>query len=119
MDKLNCILLTTFIILTVSCSPGYTLRCYHCEQSPHLCKMNVTCGYEEDACLQIRFVHLRTYGCWKMSQCTNKEVADHFNADSFRFLCCQRDLCNKSLNILLSTAPLAISAATVIWMTFQ
>uniref|UniRef100_A0A670HWE0 CD59 glycoprotein n=1 Tax=Podarcis muralis TaxID=64176 RepID=A0A670HWE0_PODMU len=98
------------------CISGYALRCYTCEQSPFLCRTNLTCSYEEDACLQIRFGMYNI--CWKMSQCTTEQVANYFNADSFRFLCCQRDLCNKSLNTMVSTVPLAISAMTGIWMMF-
>nr|XP_060621055.1 CD59 glycoprotein-like [Anolis sagrei ordinatus] len=118
MDKINCILLTVFIIITVSCNYGYALRCYNCEQSPFLCRGNVTCRDDEDTCLQIRFVNLRTYSCWKTSRCTTREVAEHFNADSFRFLCCHRDFCNNAPSILLSSAPLGISAVTAIWMKY-
>ncbi|KAJ7344604.1 hypothetical protein JRQ81_000554 [Phrynocephalus forsythii] len=118
MDKSNCILLTVFIIVTISFHCGYALRCYTCEQSPFLCRTNVTCHEEEDACLQIRFVNLRTYSCWKTSRCTTKEVADHFNADSFRFLCCYRDLCNKTPGLLVSTTPLGISAVAALWMKY-
>ncbi|XP_062973483.1 CD59 glycoprotein-like [Elgaria multicarinata webbii] len=118
MDKMNGILLTVFVIITVFCHSGYTLRCYQCDQSPFLCRNNITCSYEEDVCLQIRFLHLRTYGCWKSSQCQHQEIANAFNADSFRFLCCYRDFCNKSPDILVSTAPLGISAMTVIWMMY-
>ncbi|KAH0620806.1 hypothetical protein JD844_021587 [Phrynosoma platyrhinos] len=97
---------------------GYALRCYNCEQSPFLCRMNVTCREDEDTCLQIRFLNLRTYSCWKTSRCTTREVAEHFNADSFRFLCCYRDFCNKAPSTLFSTAPLGISAVTAIWMKY-
>ncbi|KAF7251711.1 CD59 glycoprotein, partial [Varanus komodoensis] len=116
MDKMNCLLLTVFIIIAISCGSGHALRCYKCEQSPFLCRSNITCSEEEDVCLQIRFVHLRTYGCWKSSLCSHEDVARAFDADSFRSLCCQRDFCNKSPDILVSTAPLSISAVTVIWM---
>ncbi|XP_063145672.1 CD59 glycoprotein-like [Candoia aspera] len=116
MDKMNCILLTAFIILTTSCNSGYALRCYYCEQSPMLCRTNLTCSDEEDACLQIRMIHLRTYKCWKMSKCSKDVVAREFSVDSFRHLCCQRDFCNKSSSLLVSTALLGISAVIVVWM---
>ncbi|XP_032081523.1 LOW QUALITY PROTEIN: CD59 glycoprotein-like [Thamnophis elegans] len=116
MDKINYILLTAFIILTVSSTSGYALRCYFCEQSPFLCRSNLTCSEEEDACLQIRMVNLRTYKCWKMSQCSKDVVAREFSVDSFRHLCCQRDFCNKSPSLLVSTIPIGISAVIVVWM---
>ncbi|XP_070787295.1 CD59 glycoprotein-like [Pituophis catenifer annectens] len=116
MDKTTYIFLTAFIILTISCSSGYALRCYICEQSPFLCRSNVTCTEEEDACLQIRMVNLRTYRCWKMSKCSKDVVAQEFSVDSFRHLCCQRDFCNKSPSLLVNTTPLGISAVIVIWM---
>ncbi|KAM6466734.1 CD59 glycoprotein isoform 2-T2 [Liasis olivaceus] len=115
MDKMNCVLLAVFIILTISCNSGYALRCYICEQSPILCRTNLTCSDEEDACLQIRMIHLRTYKCWKMSKCSKEVVAQEFSVDSFRHLCCQRDFCNKSPS-LINTAPLGISAVIVVWM---
>nr|XP_056720179.1 CD59 glycoprotein-like [Euleptes europaea] len=120
MDKTKCILITAFVTIVVFCHSGDALRCYTCEQSPVVCRTNVTCTPEEDVCLQIRFLNLRTYSCWKSSRCTRKEVADEFNADSFRFLCCYRDFCNGGPSFLAaSTATFSISAVTVLWMVYQ
>ncbi|XP_053113042.1 CD59 glycoprotein-like [Hemicordylus capensis] len=119
MDKTKYFLLIAFFTIIVFCSSGNALRCYSCEQSPMLCRTNVTCSYEDDVCLQIRFVNLRTYSCWKTSRCNTNEIANYFHADSFRFLCCYRDLCNKmSPRILVSTAALGVSAMTMVWMMY-
>ncbi|XP_077180903.1 CD59 glycoprotein-like [Paroedura picta] len=120
MDKTKCILFTVFIAIVVFCHSGDALRCYTCEQSPVVCRTNVTCAHEDDVCLQIRFLHLRTYSCWKSSRCTRKIVADEFNADSFRFLCCYKDFCNGSPSSqVVSAAAFGISAVTVLWMLYQ
>ncbi|XP_060095284.1 CD59 glycoprotein-like [Heteronotia binoei] len=120
MDKTKFILFTVCIAIVMFCHSGEALRCYTCEQSPVVCRTNVTCTHEEDVCLQIRFLHLRTYSCWKSSRCIRKEVADEFNADSFRFLCCYKDLCNKSPSLLAaSAAAFSISAVIVLWMVSQ
>ncbi|OXB71421.1 UNVERIFIED_CONTAM: hypothetical protein H355_008333 [Colinus virginianus] len=55
MIKMNCVLLTACIVLFAFSSSGYALRCYHCENSPSLCKTNSTCLSNEDTCLQMRF----------------------------------------------------------------
>ncbi|XP_025945165.1 F-box only protein 3 isoform X3 [Apteryx rowi] len=96
MIKMNYVLLTVVVVLVAFCSSGYTLRCYHCENSPTLCKTNSTCLSTEDTCLQMKFGKLRTFSCWKTSQCNVNDIAVFFQLDNFDYFCCQRDLCNKS-----------------------
>ncbi|XP_075568985.1 CD59 glycoprotein isoform X3 [Pelecanus crispus] len=117
MGKMNCILLTTCIVLVAFCSCGYTLRCYHCENSPSLCKTNNTCLATEDTCLQVKFGKLRTSSCWKTSQCTINDIAEFFQLDNFEFFCCQHNLCNKSAITGVNKAAFSIaSVMTMLWM---
>ncbi|KAM7108555.1 CD59 glycoprotein isoform 1-T2 [Ciconia maguari] len=117
MIKMNCVVLTTCIILVAFCSCGYTLRCYHCENSPSLCKTNSTCLANEDTCLQMKFGKLRTSSCWKSSQCSVNDIAEFFQLDNFEFFCCQRDLCNESTITGVNKAAFSIaSVMTMLWM---
>uniref|UniRef100_A0A8C9EKH1 CD59 glycoprotein n=1 Tax=Pavo cristatus TaxID=9049 RepID=A0A8C9EKH1_PAVCR len=95
MIKMNCVLLTACIVLLAFSSSGYALRCYHCENSPSLCKTNSTCLSNEDTCLQMRFGKLRTSSCWKLSQCNVNDIAVFYQLDNFDYFCCQQDLCNE------------------------
>ncbi|XP_037993813.1 CD59 glycoprotein [Motacilla alba alba] len=117
MTKMNCILLTTCIVLIALCGSGYTLRCYHCDNSPTLCRTNSTCLTTEDTCLQLRFGKLRTFSCWKTSQCSVNEIADSFLLDNFEFFCCQHDLCNESAITGVNKAAFSIaSVMAMLWM---
>ncbi|XP_009562681.1 CD59 glycoprotein [Cuculus canorus] len=117
MVKMNSILLTTCILLAAFCSCGYTLRCYHCENSPSLCKTNSTCLETEDTCLQMKFGKLRTFSCWKASQCRMNDIAEFFQLDNFDFFCCQHDLCNESAITRVNKAAFSIaSVMTMLWM---
>ncbi|KQK73655.1 CD59 glycoprotein [Amazona aestiva] len=96
---------------------GYALRCYHCENSPSLCKTNSTCLATEDTCLQMKFGKLRTSSCWKASQCSMNDIAEFFQLDNFDFFCCQHDLCNESAIPGLNKAAFSIaSVLTMFWM---
>ncbi|XP_025890454.1 CD59 glycoprotein [Nothoprocta perdicaria] len=117
MIKMNCVLLTVCLVLAALCSPGYALRCYHCDNSPTLCKTNSTCLPTEDTCLQMKFGKLRTFSCWKTSQCNANDIAMFFQLDNFDYFCCQRDLCNKSPTTGVNQAALSVaSVITVLWM---
>nr|XP_047914727.1 CD59 glycoprotein isoform X1 [Anser cygnoides] len=117
MVKMNCILLTVCIVLVAFCSSGYALRCYYCENSPSLCKTNSTCLSAEDACLQMRFGKLRTFSCWKMSQCNVNDIAVFHQLDNFEYFCCQQDLCNESTVTAVNKAAFSIvSVMTMLWM---
>ncbi|XP_005531834.2 PREDICTED: CD59 glycoprotein [Pseudopodoces humilis] len=117
MTKMNCILLTTCIVLIAFCGSGYTLRCYHCDNSPTVCRTNSTCLTTEDTCLQLKFGKLRTFSCWKASQCSVNEIADSFLLDNFEFFCCQHDLCNESVITGVNKAAFSIaSVMAMLWM---
>ncbi|XP_062477926.1 CD59 glycoprotein isoform X2 [Pezoporus occidentalis] len=117
MTKMNCILVTACIVLIAFCTSGYALRCYHCENSPSLCKTNSTCLATEDTCLQMKFGKLRTSSCWKASQCSMNDIAEFFQLDNFDFFCCQHDLCNESAIPGLNKAAFSIaSVLTMFWM---
>ncbi|XP_072785634.1 CD59 glycoprotein [Taeniopygia guttata] len=117
MTKMNCILLTACIVLITFCGSGYTLRCYHCDNSPTLCRTNSTCLTTEDTCLQLKFGKLRTFSCWKASQCNVNEIADSFLLDNFEFFCCQHDLCNESAITGVNKAAFSIaSLMAMLWM---
>ncbi|KAM9606025.1 CD59 glycoprotein-like isoform 3-T3 [Morphnus guianensis] len=117
MIKMNCVILTACIVLVAFCSCGYTLRCYHCENSPSLCKTNSTCVATEDTCLQMKFGKLRTFSCWKASQCSVNDIAEFFQLDNFEFFCCQHDLCNESTITRVNKAAFSIaSVMTMLWM---
>ncbi|NXA97255.1 CD59 protein, partial [Melanocharis versteri] len=117
MTKMNCILLTACIVLIAFCCSGYTLRCYHCDNSPTVCRTNSTCLTTEDTCLQMKFGKLRTFSCWKASQCSVNEIADFFLLDNFEFFCCQHDLCNESAITGVNKAAFSIaSVMAVLWM---
>ncbi|KAM6073997.1 PREDICTED: CD59 glycoprotein [Chlamydotis macqueenii] len=114
---MNCILVTVCIVLVAFCSSGYALRCYHCDNSPSLCKTNSTCLATEDTCLQMRFGKLRTSSCWKLSQCNVNDIAEFFQLDNFEFFCCQHDLCNESAITAVNKAALSIaSVMTMLWV---
>ncbi|NXB75457.1 CD59 protein, partial [Donacobius atricapilla] len=117
MTKVNCILLAACVVLIAFCGSGYTLRCYHCENSPTLCRTNSTCLPTEDTCLKLEFGKLRTYSCWKMAQCNSNAIADAFLLDNFKYYCCQRDLCNESAITGVNKAAFGIaSVMAVLWM---
>ncbi|NXN94015.1 CD59 protein, partial [Rhinopomastus cyanomelas] len=117
MTKMNCILVTACLVLVALCGSGRALRCYHCENSPTLCKTNTTCSPSEDTCLQMKFGKLRTSSCWKMSQCNMNELANFYRLDNFEFFCCQHDLCNAGTIPGLSQAAVALaSVAAALWM---
>ncbi|XP_069660263.1 CD59 glycoprotein isoform X2 [Haliaeetus albicilla] len=117
MIKMNCVILTACIVLVAFCSCGYALRCYHCENSPSLCKTNSTCLASEDTCLQMKFGKLRTFACWKASQCSVNDIAEFFQLDNFEFFCCQHDLCNESTITRVNKAAFSIaSVMTMLWM---
>ncbi|XP_014804388.1 PREDICTED: CD59 glycoprotein [Calidris pugnax] len=117
MIKMNCILLSACLVLVAFCSSGYALRCYHCDNSPTLCKSNSTCLPNEDTCLQLKFGKLRTSACWKASQCSVNDIAEYFQLDNFEFFCCQHDLCNGGAITGVNKAALTLaSAVTMLWM---
>ncbi|NXN27120.1 CD59 protein, partial [Nycticryphes semicollaris] len=117
MSKMNCILLTACLVLVAFCSSGYTLRCYHCDNSPSPCKSNSTCLPTEDSCLQLKFGTLRTSACWKASQCTVNDIAESFHLDNFEFFCCQHDLCNEGAIIGVNKAAFSVaSVMAMLWM---
>ncbi|XP_027756286.1 CD59 glycoprotein [Empidonax traillii] len=117
MSKMNSILLTTCIVLVAFCSFGSTLRCYHCENSPTLCRSNSTCLMNEDTCLQLRFGTLRTFSCWKRSQCHMTDIAEFFQLDNFEFFCCQHDLCNEGAITGVNKAAFSVaSVMALLWM---
>ncbi|NWR36022.1 CD59 protein, partial [Tachuris rubrigastra] len=117
MPKMNFILLTTCVLLVYFCAFGSTLRCYHCDNSPSLCRSNSTCLMNEDTCLQLKFGNLRTLSCWKASQCNINEIAEFFQLDNFEFFCCQHDLCNKGAitGVIKATFSVA-SVMAMLWM---
>ncbi|KAF2979349.1 hypothetical protein EK904_012516 [Melospiza melodia maxima] len=83
MTKMNCILLTTCIVLIAFCGSG----------------------------------KLRTFSCWKTSQCNVNEIADSFLLDNFEFFCCQHDLCNESAITGVNKAAFSIaSVMAMLWM---
>ncbi|NXU55839.1 CD59 protein, partial [Turnix velox] len=115
--KMNSILLTVWLVLVAFCTSGYTLRCYHCDNSPSPCKSNSTCLATEDTCLQIKLGKLRTAACWKLSQCNINEIAAFFHLDNFEFFCCQHDLCNEGTMIGVNKAAFGIASAVVmLWL---
>ncbi|XP_063253574.1 CD59 glycoprotein isoform X1 [Prinia subflava] len=117
MTKMSCILLTACVVLIAFCGSGYTLRCYHCDNSPTLCRTNSTCLTTEDTCLQLKFGKLRTFSCWKSSQCNVNEIADSFLLDNFDYFCCQHDLCNESAITGVNKAAFSIaSVMAMLWM---
>ncbi|XP_048805825.1 CD59 glycoprotein [Lagopus muta] len=117
MIKMNCVLLTACIVLLAFSSSGYALRCYHCENSPSLCKTNSTCLSNEDTCLQMRFGKLRTSSCWKLSQCNVNDIAVFYQLDNFDYFCCQQDLCNEGAITGVNKAAFSIaSAIAMLWM---
>ncbi|XP_032548305.1 CD59 glycoprotein [Chiroxiphia lanceolata] len=117
MTKMNFILLTACIVLVAFCSFGSTLRCYHCENSPSLCRSNSTCLTNEDTCLQMKFGKLRTFSCWKFSQCNMNEIAEFFQLDNFEFFCCQHDLCNEGAITEVNKAAFSVaSVMAMLWM---
>ncbi|NWV62282.1 CD59 protein, partial [Malurus elegans] len=117
MAKMNCILLAACIVLIAFCGSGYTLRCYHCDNSPMVCRTNSTCLTSEDTCLQIRTGTLRTFSCWKTSQCTVRQIADFFQLDNFEFFCCQHDLCNEgAITGVNKVAFSIVSVMAMLWM---
>ncbi|XP_051476528.1 CD59 glycoprotein isoform X1 [Apus apus] len=117
MIKMNHVLLTTCVLLVAFCSSGYALRCYHCENSPTLCKTNSTCLTTEDTCLQMKFGKLRTSSCWKASQCNINEIAEFFQLDNFEFFCCQHDLCNEGTMTGVNKAAFSIaSVMAMLWL---
>uniref|UniRef100_G1NCQ9 CD59 glycoprotein n=1 Tax=Meleagris gallopavo TaxID=9103 RepID=G1NCQ9_MELGA len=96
---------------------GYALRCYHCENSPSLCKTNSTCLSNEDTCLQMRFGKLRTFSCWKLSQCNVNDIAVFYQLDNFDYFCCQQDLCNEGAVTGVNKAAFSIaSVMAMLWM---
>ncbi|NWI88320.1 CD59 protein, partial [Pitta sordida] len=117
MSKLNFILLAACIVLVVLCHSGYTLRCYHCENSPTMCKTNTTCSASQDTCLQLKFGKLRTFSCWKSSQCKVAEISDFYHLDNFEYFCCQRDLCNQGAITGVNKVALGVaSLMAMLWM---
>ncbi|NXP81002.1 CD59 protein, partial [Ramphastos sulfuratus] len=114
MRKMNCILLTACLALVAFCSSGAALRCYHCENSPALCKTNSTCLPNEDTCLQMKFGKLRTSSCWKISQCSMNDIAEFFQLDHFDFFCCQYDLCNEGAMTGVDKAAFSIASVVTI-----
>ncbi|NXI37777.1 CD59 protein, partial [Galbula dea] len=118
MTKMNSILLITFLVLVAFCSCGYTLRCYHCENSPYWCKTNSTCLPTEDTCLQITFGKLRTLSCWKTLQCNTDDIAESFQLDNFDYFCCQHDLCNEGTAPGVNKAAFSIASVVVpmLWL---
>uniref|UniRef100_A0A8C9UCT7 CD59 molecule (CD59 blood group) n=1 Tax=Serinus canaria TaxID=9135 RepID=A0A8C9UCT7_SERCA len=92
-------------------------QCYHCDNSPTLCRTNSTCLTTEDTCLQLKFGKLRTFSCWKTSQCSVNEIADSFLLDNFEFFCCHHDLCNESAITGVNKAAFSIaSVMAMLWM---
>ncbi|NWV74252.1 CD59 protein, partial [Dasyornis broadbenti] len=117
MTKMNCILLIACIVLIAFCGSGYTLRCYHCDNSPVPCRTNSTCLMGEDTCLQIKSGKLRTSACWRTSQCRVNQIAESFHLDNFEFFCCQHDLCNEGAVTGINKAALSIaSVMAMLWM---
>lgn len=117
MIKMNCVLLTACIVLLAFSSSGYALKCYHCENSPSLCKTNSTCLSNEDTCLQMRFGKLRTSSCWKLSQCNVNDIAVFYQLDNFDYFCCQQDLCNEGAVTGVNKAAFSIAPVmAMLWM---
>ncbi|NXO41027.1 CD59 protein, partial [Locustella ochotensis] len=117
MTKMNCILLTACVVLIAFCGSGYSLRCYHCENSLTPCRTNSTCAPTDDTCLKLTFGKLRTLSCWKRSLCNWKGISDGFMLDNFEYYCCQRDLCNESAVIGVNKAAFIIaSVMAMLWM---
>ncbi|KAI1232764.1 CD59 glycoprotein [Lamprotornis superbus] len=99
-------------------TPGFARgRCYHCDNSPTLCRTNSTCLTTEDTCLQLKSGKLRTFSCWRTSQCRTNEIANAFMLDNFEFFCCQQDLCNESTITGVNKAAFSIaSVMAMLWM---
>uniref|UniRef100_A0A8D2QLU4 MAC-inhibitory protein n=1 Tax=Zosterops lateralis melanops TaxID=1220523 RepID=A0A8D2QLU4_ZOSLA len=89
-------------------------QCYHCDNSPTVCRTNSTCLPTEDTCLQLKFGKLRTFSCWKSSQCSVNEIADSFFLDNFDFFCCEHDLCNESAITGVNKAAFSIASMCVV-----
>uniref|UniRef100_A0A674H6K9 Membrane attack complex inhibition factor n=1 Tax=Taeniopygia guttata TaxID=59729 RepID=A0A674H6K9_TAEGU len=80
-------------------------RCY-CQYSLNLCNF-FFCSIGK----------LRTFSCWKASQCNVNEIADSFLLDNFEFFCCQHDLCNESAITGVNKAAFSIaSLMAMLWM---
>ncbi|XP_060621071.2 CD59 glycoprotein [Anolis sagrei] len=86
-------LITTFLLAFFSHS-GSALVCYNCQSSP--CNTNQTCSSDQNACMVAYLGSRNVSACWKYSQCELDYIGKQFKVDSFKFRCCQMDLCNGS-----------------------
>ncbi|KAH0620802.1 hypothetical protein JD844_021583 [Phrynosoma platyrhinos] len=108
---MRCFLITALIavfLLAFFCHSGSGLKCYTCPISS--CKTNTTCPPEKDACIVAYLGSRNVSDCWTYSQCNLDYVGNYFKAQSFRFVCCQKDLCNGSSIPMTSKIVFAIAS---------
>uniref|UniRef100_A0A803TBF1 MAC-inhibitory protein n=1 Tax=Anolis carolinensis TaxID=28377 RepID=A0A803TBF1_ANOCA len=104
-------LIATFL-LALFCHSGSALVCYTCPMSP--CKTNATCEPEKNACMVAYLGTRNVSECWKYSQCDLDYIGAHFKVNSFRFRCCQTDLCNGSPIPVASKIVVAIASLVTV-----
>nr|XP_056708181.1 CD59 glycoprotein-like [Euleptes europaea] len=88
------------------------IKCYDCSSTSSPCETQKNCSAEFDSCIWVKLgEHIKTYSCWKSSQCEFKDIENHFNTGSFSYKCCNSNLCNSSpLTIAGSMITLSIAS---------
>ncbi|XP_038620583.1 CD59 glycoprotein [Tachyglossus aculeatus] len=113
------VLLSLFLVLTVFCNYGGTLKCYSCPVNRYACNTSTTCPPEKNACLKVSVGESHVYDCYKISLCNDDAIAKEFKIPSFKFKCCQWDLCNKGMaNMVTKTTLIPSSLIAVIWSLY-
>ncbi|XP_028915669.1 CD59 glycoprotein [Ornithorhynchus anatinus] len=112
-------LLSVFLVLAVFCNYGGTLKCYSCSLTRYGCNTSITCPSEKNACLKLSVGETHSYDCYKFPLCDDEDIEKEFKVFSFKFKCCQWDLCNKGVaNMVTKTALVPSSLMAVIWSLY-
>ncbi|XP_054827174.1 CD59 glycoprotein [Eublepharis macularius] len=93
---MKCLLITVAFVALFYCSES-VLQCYECNQGPDPCKTPKNCSSEYDTCLWVKLgEQTNVYSCWKKSTCDVKDIEAHFHIGTFKYKCCNKNLCNSS-----------------------
>ncbi|TEA33969.1 hypothetical protein DBR06_SOUSAS2310069, partial [Sousa chinensis] len=97
---------------------GHSLECYSCINPANGCTTTVNCSHNQDACLIVKAVPMKTYyQCWMFDRCNFAAIAKALEEKELKYHCCQKNLCNKSDGTSISgkTALLVILLLVAVW----
>ncbi|XP_070617383.1 CD59 glycoprotein-like [Erythrolamprus reginae] len=95
---------TTFV-LALFFRSGNALMCYDCRNTN--CNETINCVGAQDTCIVIHYSGGRLSSCWSRSRCNINYLSEILHLNSYKYKCCNWDLCNNAPNVVANKIVLS------------